>query len=261
MINPLRKKLRAGATTFGMWVTVESPNVTEAVASLGIDWVLIEMEHGNLGWEEVANHLRALGGSETAGLIRVSELRRETIQRSLDLGAHGIIVPMIGNAEALEQAYQLGRYPPRGVRGVAGERCVRWGLESNEYLHSANEETLIIPLLETREAVANVDAILEVDGLEAIFFGPADLSASFGYLGEWEGGPVIDAINNIRQKATAKNIACGIIARNDDEGLRRCSQGFQMIGLGAEINLMMRAVQSTMKILKSSAVANTGPKS
>jgi 2-keto-3-deoxy-L-rhamnonate aldolase RhmA len=261
MINHLRKKLRAGATTFGMWVTVESPNVTEAVASLGIDWVLIEMEHGNLGWEEVANHLRALGGSETAGLIRVSELRRETIQRSLDLGAHGIIVPMIGSAEALEQAYKLGRYPPRGVRGVAGERCVRWGLESNEYLHSANEETLIIPLLETREAVANVDAILEIEGLEAIFFGPADLSASFGYLGEWEGGPVCDAINGIRQKASARKIASGIIARDDDEGLRRCREGFQMIGLGAEINLMMRAVQSTMKILKSSAVANTGPRS
>ena len=185
--------------------------MTEAAAALGVDWVVIDMEHGHLHWGDLVNHLRVLCGTETAGLVRVPELRRETIQRALDLDAQGVIIPMIGSAQELEQAFAFGRYPTRGVRGVGGERCVKWGLESREYLSRANEETLLIPLLETRSAVENIDAILEVDGLEAIFFGPADLSASYGFLGQWEGGPVAEAIRSMGEKAFARGIASGIL--------------------------------------------------
>jgi 2-keto-3-deoxy-L-rhamnonate aldolase RhmA len=101
--NPLRKKLQAGQTTFGMWVTLESPNVLEAAIALGIDWVVIEMEHGHLDWRDVINHLRVVSRTNTAAIVRVAELRREPIQRALDLGADGIIVPMIGTADALEK--------------------------------------------------------------------------------------------------------------------------------------------------------------
>ena len=247
--NPLRRKLKAGLKTFGMWVTLESPNVTEAAVALGLDWVVIEMEHGHLDWHDVVGHLRVVSGTDTAVLVRVTETQQGTIKRSLDIGAHGVILPMVGDRDHLERAFQFGRYPPRGVRGVGGERSVKWGLQTEQYLGTANEDTLIIPLLETREAVDNIESLLECAGLEAVFFGPADLSASFGHLGQWEGPGVADAILKMRAKAEAKGITSGILARNDAELLIRRDQGFQMIALGADINLMMRSIQQTLSSL------------
>ncbi len=249
-MNPLRRKLQDGKTTYGMWVTVESPNVTEAAVTLGLDWVVIEMEHGHLDWGDVIDHIRVASGTGTAAIVRVAEARRETIQRALDLGADGLIVPMISSAEEAAAVYRWGRYPPRGVRGVGGERCVKWGLQFQEYLSRANAETLLIPLLETRGAVEDFEAILAVEGLEAIFFGPADMSASYGHLGQWEGGNVAGTILRMLQTATNKGISSGILARSADEALSRREQGFRMIALGADINLMLRSVQQTLDLLQ-----------
>ncbi len=252
MQNSLRSKLLDGLTTFGMWVTLDCPNVTEAAVAVGIDWIVIEMEHGHLGWPDVINHLRAVSRTETAAIVRVADGSRENIQRALDLGADGIIVPMVGSQDALEAVFHLGRYPPRGIRGVGGERCVTWGLKSQDYLASANEQTMIIPLLETRDAVENIDSILEVDGLEAIFFGPADLSASCGFLGQWEGGDVAASIRMMREKAAAKGISSGILGRTPEDVEQRLQQGFQMIGLGADVNLMLRSLQQSLSLARKS---------
>jgi 2-keto-3-deoxy-L-rhamnonate aldolase RhmA len=209
------------------------------------------MEHGHLGWKDVVGHLRVIQSSPAASIVRVPDLRRESIQRALDIGADAIIVPMIGSREELEAAYRLGKYPPRGVRGVGGERCVRWGLQMLEYVQSANTETMIIPLLETRQAVENIDAILEVQGLEGIWFGPADMSASFGHLGEWEGGPVASSIERMRAVAQRQGIVSGILARDVHEALARRAQGFQWIAIGADVNLMIASIRRTLDALRS----------
>jgi len=248
--NPLRKKLQQGQPAYGVWVTLESPGVTEAFSASGVDWVVIEMEHGQLDWHQVANHVRAVEGTETAALVRIPESQRSFVQRALDIGADGIVCPMIGSREQLESTFQLGRFPPRGVRGVGGERSVKWGLDWERYLANANTETMIIPLLETRDAVENIDSILEVDGLETVFFGPADMSASFGFLGQWEGPGVAEAILDMKEKATSRGISVGILARTSEEAIMRREQGVQMIGLGADVNLMLRSLQQTLDELK-----------
>ena len=184
MKNPLRQRFQDKQTTYGLWVSVESPSITEAAVALGLDWVCIDMEHGHLDYHDVMDHLRAVRGSETSALVRVPGIEMSAIKRALDMGAHGVIVPYAGSHEEVEAAFRYGRYPPRGVRGVSGDRAVKWGLGAADYLASADEETLIIPLIETRGAIEDIDAILRTPGLEAIFFGPADLSASYGYLGE-----------------------------------------------------------------------------
>lgn len=112
---------------------MESPSVTEAAALLGVDWIVVEMGHGHLGWREVMQHLRTAASLGVAGLIRIADSTRENVQWALDIGANGLIVPMIGDGQQLEQAYRWGRCPPRGVRGVGGERCLRWGLEIESY--------------------------------------------------------------------------------------------------------------------------------
>ena len=127
--------------------------------------------------------------------------------------------------------------------GVGGERCVGWGLKFQEYLGNANEQTLIIPLLETRQAAQNIDEILGIQGLEAIFFGPADMSASYGHLGQWEGGDVARIILEMQTRAANQGIASGVLARTGEEALQRREQGFRMIALGADVNLMIDALQ------------------
>jgi len=246
VINRLWSESAQGLPRFGVWVTLESPNVTEAVVALGLDWVLVDMEHGHLTWKDVANHLRVLNARGVPGLVRVPDLTRESIQRALDIGADAVVVPMISRREQLEQAFQYGKYPPRGVRGVGGERCVKWGLETIDYVRSANTDSLIIPLLETREAVENYPAILDVPGLAGIWFGPADMSASFGCFGQWDQGPVADAILTICRAATDKGIRSGIMAKDSQEARERQAQGFQWITVGTDVNLMMASIRSFM---------------
>jgi len=248
--NPLRERLRRQETSYGLWVTLESPSITEIAVTLGLDWICIDMEHGHLGYREALEHLRAVRGSETTALVRVPEIDRSSIKRALDLGAHGVLLPLVRGPEDLLRAMSFGRYPPRGERGIGGERAVKWGLGFQEYLAIANEETLIIPIIETREAVEEIDSILEVPGLEAIFFGPADLSASYGYLGEWEGPGIAETILAIRAKAAGLGIGAGVLSRSIAEAVLRRDQGFRLVALGADTGLLIRAMTEALEMLR-----------
>lgn len=245
--NQLRERLRMQETSYGLWVTLESPTITEIAVTLGLDWVCIDMEHGHLGFREVLEHVRAVRGSATTALVRVPEIGQSCVKRALDLGAHGVLLPLVRGREGVEQGMSFARYPPDGVRGVSGERAVQWGLGLREYVAMANEETLVIPIIETREAAAEIDAILAVPGLEAIFFGPADLSASHGFLGEWEGAGMAELILSIRAKAATKGVGAGVMSRGIEDAQRRRDQGFAMVGLGADATLLIRALTEALE--------------
>jgi 2-keto-3-deoxy-L-rhamnonate aldolase RhmA len=244
--NPLRRRLHANQTTYGLWVTVESPTITEIAVALGLDWVCIDMEHGHLDYREVMEHIRVVRRSETSALVRVPELQMSAIKRVLDLGAHGVILPYVRSRHELDQAIRYGRYPPAGMRGVGGERAFTWGLGFQEYISYANEETLLIPLIETTEAVAEIDGILAIPGLEAIFFGPADLSAAQGHLGSWDEHGVAETLGEIQAKAAASGIASGIMARSVADAVNRRDQGFGLVALGADMTLLVRVLRETL---------------
>ncbi len=245
--NLLRKKLRENETTYGLWVTLESPSLTEIAVALGLDWVCVDMEHGHLDFREVMEHIRVVRGSATTVLVRLPEVQQSTVKRALDLGAHGVLLPLVYGVEDVEKGMAFGRYPPQGRRGVGGERAVQWGLGLEAYLRYANEETLIVPFIETREAVENIDAILAVPGVEVIFFGPADLSASFGYLGEWEGPEIAERILEVRARAAARGIASGVMSRSLADALRRRDEEFRMIGLGSDVGLIIRSIEEALE--------------
>src|SRR5262249_24760509 len=174
-LEKLRRKLKARNPLYGLWCSLESPSISEIAVTMGLDWITVDLEHGHLDWREVIEHVRAARSSETAVFVRVPELQQSAIKRALDIGAHGVLLPLIRTRVELEQAIRYGRYPTAGVRGVSSERAVKWGLAFREYLQSANKQTLIIPLIETREAAEQIDDLLSVPDLELIFFGPADL--------------------------------------------------------------------------------------
>ena len=244
--NRLRQLLRSGQTTYGVWITLESPSVTELAVLLGLDWICVDSEHGHLGWAEILEHVRTVRDSNTTVLVRVPTIREDTVKRALDVGAHGVLLPLVRTREDVEAGMRFGRYPPAGRRGIGGERAVQWGLGLREYLEKANEETMIIPLIETREAAEDIDGILSVPGVEAIFFGPADLSASMGFTGAWEGPGVADLILRIRELAAGRGVAAGIIGTDATDAARRRDQGFGLVGLGSDVGLMIRALQDSL---------------
>jgi len=245
----LKQKLARGETTLGLWVTLEAPTITEIAVTLGLDWVCIDTEHGHLDFKEVLEHVRVTRQTTTTPLVRVQEIEQGLIKRVLDIGAAGILVPQVTSAAEVEQAVRFAKYPPRGVRGVGGERATRWGLGLRDCTRTANEETLVIPLVETVAAGEAIDAILAVPGVDAIFFGPADYSASAGYLGEWEGPGVAERLLSIKERIRARGLACGIMSTDVKNAVARQQQGFQLIGIGADTGLLIRAALEALKAL------------
>jgi 2-keto-3-deoxy-L-rhamnonate aldolase RhmA len=248
-IERLRRKLKAREALYGLWCTLGSASIAEIAATLGVDWITIDLEHGHLDWRVVIEHTRAVRGSETAVFVRIPELQPGLIKRALDIGAHGVLLPLIRTRAEFDIGMRHGRYPPKGARGVGGERAVKWGLAFREYLKGADSQTLIIPLIETREAAENIEAILDTPGLELIFFGPADLSASYGHLGEWEGPGMEELILKIRGLAEKRGIGSGIMSLDPADACRRRDQGFSLIGLGSDAGLMIRSVNAAFTAL------------
>lgn len=249
-INHLKAKLARGETTLGLWVTLEAPTITEIAVLLGLDWVVIDTEHGHLDYKEVVEHLRAVRGSQTTPLVRITELSRGLIKRVLDLGAHGVIVPQVETAAEVAQAAQFLKYPPRGVRGIGGERATHWGMGLREQTRIADAQTQLIPLIENVRAEAAIESILDVPGVDALFFGPADFSASAGYLGEWEGPGVADRLLALKDAAKARGVPCGVMATDLENALLRQRQGFQMIGIGSDTGLLIRSAREALGRLR-----------
>ncbi|MDR3639156.1 MAG: aldolase/citrate lyase family protein [Isosphaeraceae bacterium] len=252
-INHLKSKLARGETTLGIWVTLEAPTITEIAALLGFDWVVIDTEHGHLDFKEVVEHIRALRGSTTTPLVRVPEVSRAAIKRVLDLGAHGVIVPQVETAAEVERAAQFVKYPPRGLRGIGGERATHWGMGLREQTRLADAQTQLIPLIENVHAADALEGILDVPGVDALFFGPADFSASAGYLGEWEGPGVAERILALKDAARARGVPCGVMATDLENALLRQRQGFQMIGIGSDTGLLIRSAREALARLRDAA--------
>ena len=244
MINrTLKNTLAASGTAYGLWVTLESASVTEIAAEVGLQWVAIDLEHGSLRARDVVEHLRAARGGATSVLVRVQSGTEESIKMALDLGADGVIVPLIRSAADIERVVSFAHYPPVGRRTLGAERAVRWGLGAADYVASANDDILVIPIFETLESVGAMDAILDVPGIGAVFVGPGDLSACQGHVGQWEGGGVAEQVLAICSEAARRGLATGVIAQDIGDAKRRRDEGFRMIALGSDTLLLIGAIE------------------
>ena len=245
-LKHFRQRLRDNQPTVGLWVTLESPSVTEIAVALGCDWVVIDAEHGHLDWKEIVEHLRCTVRSQTVALVRVAELNASLIKRALDIGADGVVVPFIESAEQLKQAISFARYPLDGVRGIGAERATCWGQCFEEHTAAANEEVLVVPILETTRALRQVPSLAQVAGSEVFFFGPADYSASAGYRGQWEGPGVAEQIVSMKDQLIRAGKHCGIVSTSLDNLVERREQGFRMIALGIDTGLLIRSLRGAL---------------
>lgn len=246
-IRKLRGKLAADVPAFGLWVTLESPSITEMAVGLGLDWVVIDAEHGHLDWKEIVEHLRACVRSDTVALVRIAALDVGLIKRALDIGADGVVIPWIETAEQLRQAVAFAHYAPEGMRGIGAERATGWGECLPEHTAIANDHVLVVPILETVRALRQVEPLSRVDGVEVYFFGPADLSATAGYRGQWQGPGVAEQILAARDELRRAGKHCGVVAAGEEDLSRRREQGFRMIGIGLDCGLMLGALHRVLK--------------
>lgn len=249
-IQKLRRKLAAGETTFGLWVTLEAPSITEMAVALGLDWVVIDAEHGHLDWKEIVEHLRAAVRSDTVTLVRIAELNAGLIKRALDIGADGIVVPWVETAEQLKQAVAYARYPLDGLRGIGAERATCWGQCFVEHVEAANEHVLVVPIIESVKAVRQVPQMCQVDGAELFFFGPADFSSTAGFRGQWEGPGVAEQILATKDLLLRAGKHCGVLATSNENLSERQQQGFRMLGVGFDSGLLLRSLRAALATVK-----------
>lgn len=257
-IRALRRKLAADEPVYGLWVTLESPSVTEMAVALGMDWVVIDAEHGHLDWKEIIEHLRATVRSDTVALVRIAELNSGLIKRALDIGADGVVVPWIETAEQLRQAVSFSQYPEEGVRGIGAERATCWGQCFVEHTAEANEHVLVVPIIETVRSARQVPMMCQVEGVELLFFGPADFSSTAGFRGQWEGPGVADQILQLKDTIRRAGKHCGVVSTSVENLKERKDQGFRMLGVGLDTGLLLRSLRGALagvgrdRVLKAS---------
>jgi 2-dehydro-3-deoxyglucarate aldolase/4-hydroxy-2-oxoheptanedioate aldolase len=241
-LKVFRQKLADDVPTYGLWVTLESPSITEMAVALGLDWVVIDAEHGHLDWKEIVEHLRATVRSDTVALVGLTERDTCLSKRALDLGADGVVLPWINTAEQLEEAIRDCLYPPEGRRGIGGERATAWGQCFREHALEANENVLVVPKIESVEAIANVPEMARMDGVDFFFFGPADFSSTAGHRGLWQGPGVAEQLLAIKDTLRAAGKHVGIIATDFEDLRERREQGFRVIAVGTDVGLTLRSL-------------------
>ena len=197
MTTTFRDALQGGKPLIGTLLTVASTEVAEALALLGFDWIFIDLEHGSLSIKDAQTAIQAVA-NRCFTLVRVPDGTPENIKRVMDTGCSGIIVPMVSSEPYARRIVALAKYPPMGERSVGLGRAQGYGLRFAEYLASANEQTSVVVQIEHRDAIASVDQIAAVPGIDALFVGPYDLSNSMGLVGQVSHPDVVAAIDKVR---------------------------------------------------------------
>jgi 2-keto-3-deoxy-L-rhamnonate aldolase RhmA len=235
-----RSKIRGGQVCFGAGITFTDPTVTEALSS-ALDFVWIDMEHTALSLESVQGHIMATKASDAAPLVRVRWNDPVLIKPVLDMGAAGIIAPMVRNAEEARRAVAACLYPPDGSRGFGPRRPSNYGRDFGpEFCKAANQSIIIIAQIEHIDAVRNIDEILAVPGLTGIVFGPYDLSGSMGHMAEPGHPEVVQAMQSVVAKARKTDLLIGTGAGDPKAAKEWIDRGVNWLILGVDYALLVK---------------------
>ena len=251
-INRLKQALAAGRPQYGLWLGLPDTTCAEICAVAGFDWLVIDAEHGPFDLSAVLGHLRTIAAYDVPAIVRPVSDDRNLLKQLLDTGVQSLVVPMIESPEQAAQLVRSVRYPPAGVRGLgtALARAARWN-RIPEYLHKANDQICLIVQVETIRAVQALPGILEVDGVDGVFIGPSDLSASMGHIGNARHPDVVKVIREILQKTRAAGKAAGILVLDPAQAREYRDCGANMIGIGTDTLLLANSAQQLANSVKS----------
>ncbi len=245
-----RARLRAGETLLGTMLTLPSPAVAEVLAGLGFDWLFVDAEHGPLETAEVLSILRAVD-RDVACIVRVPAAAEAPIKKMLDLGAAGIIAPQVNSAAEAADVVRFARYSPEGARGVGLARAHGYGFGFERYVGEANDEIAVIVQAEHVRAVEDIEAIVAVEGVDAVLLGPYDLSASLGRIGRVDDPAVVEAIDHVVETCRKAGMPFGYFGITPEAVRPFMERGCTLIVAGVDTLLLGSAAKRLLGELQA----------
>ena len=242
--NSFKSALKSNKPQIGLWSSLSSNYSVEVIAGAGYDWLLLDCEHSPNDLESLLTQLQACAPYATAPVVRVPWNDMVNIKRVLDIGAQTLLIPYVCSAEEAKAAVAATRYPPAGVRGVAGTtRATRFG-RVKDYAKRAHEEICVLVQVETKPALDQLEAICAVDGVDGVFIGPADLHASMGYPGETSNPAVLPLIEEAMRRICKAGKAPGYLSPLESDAKRMLAAGCLFCAVGADIGLLARGAEA-----------------
>ena len=261
-MNLLKEALLEKRVTLGSWIQLGHPGIAEILANVGFEWIVVDCEHTDIDVAEFTSIARAMHGRGAVPLVRVRENDTLTIRQMLDVGAEGVIVPLVNNAEEARNAVKAVKYPPEGIRGFAFSRANDYGAQFSEYVSNANKNTVVLVMIESKEAVKNIDSILAVDGIDGVFMGPYDLSGSYGVVGETSHPLLLSAYRSVVKAAEKAGKTAGIhvVIPKKETIIRAINDGFEFIALGMDDVYLDQGSRDALKTAKEALAKYEGKK-
>ena len=251
----LKKRLQKRELTIGSWITIGNTVITEVMANAGYDWLTVDMEHSAITIENAQELIRVIELCGVVPLVRVGHNDPNLIKRIMDSGAHGVIVPMVNSRADAEKAVSSVKYPPAGFRGVGLARAQKYGMEFDRYKSWNQENSIVIVQIEHILAVENIEAILDVEGVDGFIIGPYDLSGSIGFPGNFDHPDVLAALSHVKKVAKEKNALSGfhVIPPEIDPCVQKIGEGYQFIAhsldsliLGRQCEFLLQGVRAAI---------------
>ena len=250
--NHFRDALRDGRPQIGLWIGLPDANVAEAVAGVGFDWLLFDAEHAPNDLRTILEQLRAVAAYPVHCIVRPVEADPALVKQYLDIGAQTLLIPMIDTREQAELMVRAMRYPPEGIRGMgpALARASRWN-QIEDYVNLANAQTCLLLQVETQQAMGHLTEIASVKGVDGVFFGPVDLSASMGLRGQPNHEDVQSAIVEGIAMVRSAGKAAGVLAADRDCARKYLSAGAKFVAVGSDATLLVKAARELVGAFKS----------
>ena len=252
--NAFKRALKGEKPLYGLWLGIPHSSCAEMAAGAGFDWLLIDTEHAPYSVMDVQHHLQAIAPYDVPAIVRPVEGRTAILKQLLDVGTQTFLIPMVDTAEHAEQLVKDLRYPPQGIRGLGTSmaRAAHWN-GTLDYLHKANEEICLIVQAESTTAIDNLEKIVAVDGVDAVFIGPSDLSASMGHIGNPGHPEVVAAIEKGFATIKAAGKAAGVLAVDPKLAEHYVSLGANFVGVGVDASLLAASVRQLARQYQTGA--------
>jgi 4-hydroxy-2-oxoheptanedioate aldolase len=249
-LNDFKRRLLAGEALDGLWMSLTSPVAAEGLSLLGYDWLLFDTEHAPVDLAQVQPLLQAASAGKSSLVVRPAWNDKVLIKRALDIGAQTLLIPFVQTAEEAAAAVAATRYPPHGIRGVAGgTRASRFGL-ATDYFEQADAQIAVLVQVETVEALSRLEEIAAVPGVDGVFIGPSDLAASFGHLGNPGHDEVQTALKNAVMRLKAVGTPAGILATNSKDAKRYREWGYSFVSGAVDLGILMRGAAEVLKDMR-----------
>ena len=244
----------------GSWIQIACPTSAEILSNGDFDWIGIDMEHSDIGMTELTGILRALHSRRAAPVVRVQTNDVLEIRKVLDLGAAGVLVPLVNSAEEATAAAAAAKYPPKGIRGYAFSRMNDWGINFEQYARIANHEVAVIVMIETKTGVEHVREIVAVDGVDAVFIGPYDMSGSYGVPGETDGQLVSSACSRVIDacKKAKKSVGLHVVKPTRKSVQKALDDGYNLVCLGVDVVFLEHGSRTAREMLASRQPSDRG---